>query len=55
MHSRLQSVMRTSGWGNVALAYFRALSSNFPDAIHYRDKDGTRQVLAVLDLRRSTE
>ena len=37
------------------LGYFRALSSRFPYAIYYRDKDGTRQVVAVLDLRRSPE
>ena len=35
--------------------YFRALSSRFPYAIYYRDKDGVRQVVAILDLRRSPE
>ena len=39
----------------IHLGYFRALSSRFPYAIYYRDMDGTRQVVAVLDLRRSPE
>jgi hypothetical protein len=34
-------------------SYFRALSAKFPYAIYYRDKDDVRQVVAVLDLRRS--
>lgn len=33
--------------------YFRALFSRFPYAIYYRDKNGVRQIVAVLDLRRS--
>ncbi len=37
------------------LGFFRALSSRFPYAIYYQDKDGVRQVVAVLDLRRSPE
>jgi hypothetical protein len=35
--------------------FFRALASRFPYAIYYRDKDDTRQVVAVLDLRRSPD
>lgn len=35
--------------------FFRALSSRFPYAIYYRDTEETRQVVAVLDLRRSPE
>jgi hypothetical protein len=41
------------GEHRIHLGYFRALSSKFPYAIYYRDKDGVRQVVAVLDLRRS--
>lgn len=43
------------GKHRIHLGYFRALSSRFPYAIYYRDNDGTRQVVAVLDLRRSPE
>lgn len=43
------------GEHRIHLGYFRALSSRFPYAIYYRDKDGTRQVVAVLDLRRSPD
>jgi plasmid stabilization system protein ParE len=39
----------------IHLGYFRALSSRFPYAIYYRDLEGTRQIIAVLDLRRSPE
>ena len=39
----------------IHLGYFRALSSRFPYAIYYRDVEETRQVVAVLDLRRSPE
>ena len=35
--------------------FLRALSSRFPYAIYYQDKDAIRQVVAVLDLRRSPE
>ena len=35
--------------------FFRALASRFPYAIYYRDQGETRQVVAVLDLRRSPE
>jgi hypothetical protein len=35
--------------------FFRALASHFPYAIYYRDSGETRQVVAVLDLRRSPE
>ena len=41
------------GEHRIHLGYFRSLSSRFPYAIYYRDKDGARQVVAVLDLRRS--
>jgi len=37
------------------LGFFRALASRFPYAIYYRDKEETRLVVAVLDLRRSPE
>jgi hypothetical protein len=43
------------GEHRIHLGYLRALSSRFPYAIYYRDKDGVRQVVAVLDLRRSPE
>ena len=43
------------GEHRIHLGYFRALSSRFPYAIYYRDKEGTRQVVAALDLRRSPE
>ena len=43
------------GQHRVHLGYFRALSSRFPYAIYYRDTDQARQVVAVLDLRRSPE
>jgi len=43
------------GEHRIHLGFFRALSSRFPYAIYYRDKDGVRQVVAVLDLRRSPE
>lgn len=43
------------GEHRIHLGYFRALSSRFPYAIYYRDMDETRQVVAVLDLRRSPE
>ena len=43
------------GEHRIHLGYFRALSSRFPYAIYYRDMEGTRQVVAVLDLRRSPE
>ncbi|QTN32893.1 type II toxin-antitoxin system RelE/ParE family toxin [Akkermansiaceae bacterium] len=41
------------GEHRIHLGFFRALSSRFPYAIYYRDKDDIRQVVAVLDLRRS--
>ena len=37
------------------LGFFRALSSRFPFAIYYQDQQETRQIVAVLDLRRSPE
>jgi plasmid stabilization system protein ParE len=43
------------GEHRIHLGFFRALSSRFPYAIYYRDKDDFRQVVAVLDLRRSPE
>lgn len=43
------------GEHRIHLGYFPALSSRFPYAIYYRDMKGTRQVVAVLDLRRSPE
>ena len=43
------------GEHRIHLGYFRALSSRFPYAIYYRDMGGTRQVVAVLNLRRSPE
>ena len=43
------------GEHRIHLGYFRALSSRFPYAIYYRDGEGARQVVAVLDLRRSPE
>jgi hypothetical protein len=43
------------GKHRIHLGHFRALSSRFPYAIYYRDNDSTRQVVAVLDLRRSPE
>ncbi len=43
------------GQHRIQHGYFRALSSRFPYAIYYRDKDGVRQVVAILDLRRSPE
>lgn len=41
------------GKHRIHYGFFRALSSRFPYAIYYRDKGDTRQVVAVLDLRRS--
>lgn len=41
------------GKHRIYLGFFRALSSRFPYAIYYRDKGDIRQVVAVLDLRRS--
>ena len=41
------------GEHRIHLGYFRALSARFPYAIYYRDKESVRQVVAVLDLRRS--
>lgn len=35
------------------LGFYRALSSKFPYAIYYQDHKTARQVVAVLDLRRS--
>jgi plasmid stabilization system protein ParE len=43
------------GVHRIHLGFFRALSSKFPYAIYYRDHEETRQVVAVLDLRRSPE
>jgi len=43
------------GEPRIHLGYFRALSSRFPYAIYCRDNDDTRQVVAVLDLRRSPQ
>ena len=43
------------GGHQIHLGYFWALSFRFPYAIYYRDKDGVRQVVAVLDLLRSPE
>ena len=43
------------GEHRIHLGYFRVLSSRFPYGIYYRDMEGTRQVVAVLDLRRSPE
>ena len=43
------------GEHRVHFGFFRALSSRFPYAIYYRDKEMTRQVVAVIDLRRSPE
>ena len=43
------------GKHRVHSGFFRALSSRFPYAIYYRDKDDIRQIVAVLDLRRSPE
>ena len=40
------------GEHRIHLGFFRALSSRFPYAIYYREREGTRQVVAVLDLRR---
>ncbi len=37
------------------LGYFRALLSRFPYAIYHRVMEGIRQVVAVLDVRRSPE
>lgn len=41
------------GEHRIHLGFFRALSSRFPYAIYYRETDEARQVVAVLDLRRS--
>lgn len=41
------------GEHRIHLGYFRVLSARFPYAIYYRDKESVRQVVAVLDLRRS--
>jgi hypothetical protein len=35
--------------------FFRVLATRFPYAIYYRDINDTRQVIAVLDLRRSPD
>lgn len=43
------------GEHRIHLGFFRSLASRFPYAIYYRDMEGTRQVVAVLDLRRSSE
>lgn len=43
------------GEHRIHLGFFRALSSRFPYAIYCRDKERTRQVVAMLDLRRSPE
>lgn len=43
------------GEHRIHLGFFRALSSRFPYAIYYQDKEETRQVVAVLDLRRSPD
>ncbi len=43
------------GQHRIHLGFFRALSSRFPYAIYYQDKEETRQVVAVLDLRRSPD
>ena len=41
------------GEHRIHMGFFRALSSKFPYAIYYREHEGVRQVVAVLDLRRS--
>ena len=33
--------------------YHRTFSNKFPYAIYYRDRDNLRQVIAILDMRRS--
>ncbi|KAB2639344.1 MAG: type II toxin-antitoxin system RelE/ParE family toxin [Verrucomicrobia bacterium] len=43
------------GEHRIHLRFFRALASRFPYAIYYQDRDGIRQIVAVLDLRRSPE
>jgi hypothetical protein len=43
------------GEHRIHLGDFRALSSRFPCAIYYQDREGTRQVIAVLNLRCSPE
>jgi hypothetical protein len=43
------------GEHRIHLGYARALSSRFPYGIYYRDVEGARQIVAVLDLRRSPE
>ena len=43
------------GEHRIHLGFFRALSSRFPYAIYYQEKDGIRQVVAVLNLRRAPE
>ena len=37
------------------VGFCRALASRFPYAIYYRDSQEIRQIVAVLDLRRSPE
>ncbi|MEI6655984.1 MAG: hypothetical protein WCP45_14570 [Verrucomicrobiota bacterium] len=51
-HRRLEVYF---GEHRIHLGDFRALSSRFPYAIYYHTNDGTRQVVAVLDLRRSPQ
>lgn len=41
------------GTHRIHFGFFRALSSRFPYAIYYRDDQTNRQIVAVLDLRRS--
>lgn len=43
------------GAHRIHFGFFRSLASKFPYAIYYRDLEETRQVVAVLDLRRSPE
>lgn len=43
------------GEHRMQFGYSRALSSKFPYAIYYRDREESRQVVAVLDLRRSPD
>ncbi len=43
------------GEHRIHMGFYRALASRFPYAIYYRDKEETRQVVAVLDLRRSPD
>ena len=41
------------GEHRIHLGFHRALSSKFPYAIYYREQADARQVVAILDLRRS--